>query len=165
MIFAMSLTSVRTRRVLMPGSCDRPVAARLKIRHSRLRPGPRSDESRHGGGGGRSILGPLEVVAGDRVLDIRGQKQRALLAILVVRANEVMSPDTLADELWAGGTATIGGEDTQAHISRLRDALVGASDDSGALTLQTHGHGYRLVLGPEQLDCVASRTFSRQGGS
>jgi DNA-binding SARP family transcriptional activator/ABC-type branched-subunit amino acid transport system substrate-binding protein len=103
------------------------------------------------------ILGPLEVVAGDRVLDVRGQKQRALLAILVVHANEVVSPDTLADELWAEEPPPSAAKTLQAHISRLRDALVGASDDSGALTLQTHGHGYRLVLGPEQLD---SRRFA-----
>jgi DNA-binding SARP family transcriptional activator/ABC-type branched-subunit amino acid transport system substrate-binding protein len=97
------------------------------------------------------ILGPLEVVASGRPLDIRGQKQRALLTILVIHANEVVSRDTLADELWGDEPPPSASKTLQAHISRLRDALEEA-DGARGLELQTHRHGYRLVLGPEDLD-------------
>ena len=47
------------------------------------------------------ILGPLEVRVGDRVLRIPGRRQRALLALLLLNANRVVSADRLLDELWA----------------------------------------------------------------
>jgi DNA-binding SARP family transcriptional activator len=49
------------------------------------------------------ILGPLEVVDADRPLALGGERQRALLALLALlltRANEVVSTDRLIDELW-----------------------------------------------------------------
>ena len=47
------------------------------------------------------ILGSLEVREGSRVLRLGGAKQRALLASLLLHANEVVSRDRLVDELWA----------------------------------------------------------------
>ena len=46
------------------------------------------------------ILGPLEVSSEGRDLALGGTKQRALLAVLLLRANEVVSTDRLIDELW-----------------------------------------------------------------
>ena len=46
------------------------------------------------------ILGPLEVADGDALVALAGAKQRALLAILLLRANEVVSADRLIDDLW-----------------------------------------------------------------
>ena len=46
------------------------------------------------------ILGSPEVVEGGRSLPLGGLKQRALLAVLLRRANEVVSTDRLIDELW-----------------------------------------------------------------
>ena len=103
------------------------------------------------------VLGPLEVVTRGRTLDIRGRRQRSLLAILIARANDVVSPDTLIDELWPDEPPPSAAKTLQAHISRLRDMLE-APDDDEALHLQTHGHGYRLVVGPDQLDV---RRFER----
>ena len=50
------------------------------------------------------ILGPLQVRAGDRVLAITGRRQRALLGILLLNANRVVSAERLLDELWAGSS-------------------------------------------------------------
>ena len=47
-----------------------------------------------------SVLGPLEVRADGQPLALGGAKRRALLALLLVRANEVVSTDRLIDELW-----------------------------------------------------------------
>ena len=46
------------------------------------------------------ILGPLEVLENGRQIEIGGAKQRALLAVLLLHANEVVSIDRLIDALW-----------------------------------------------------------------
>ena len=46
------------------------------------------------------ILGPLEVCAEQRALPLGGAKQRALLALLVLHRNEVVSVDRVIDGLW-----------------------------------------------------------------
>jgi DNA-binding SARP family transcriptional activator len=46
------------------------------------------------------ILGPLEVVEANGPLPLGGPKQRALLALLLLHANEVVSADSLIDRLW-----------------------------------------------------------------
>ena len=46
------------------------------------------------------LLGPLEAVRDDRSLPLGGAKQRGLLALLLLHANEVVSRDRLIDELW-----------------------------------------------------------------
>ena len=46
------------------------------------------------------ILGPLEMLADERALDLGGQKQRAPLALLLVEANRVVSSDWLIEALW-----------------------------------------------------------------
>ena len=48
------------------------------------------------------ILGPLDAVDEGRTLQLGGRRQRAVLAILLLRANEIVSRDRLVDELWAG---------------------------------------------------------------
>ena len=49
------------------------------------------------------ILGPLEVVDEGTPLDLGGPKQRALLAMLLIEANRVVSPDRLIEALWEEG--------------------------------------------------------------
>ena len=46
------------------------------------------------------ILGPLEVVVEGERIEIPGGKQRELLAILLLHANEVVSADRLIEGLW-----------------------------------------------------------------
>src|SRR5919106_655056 len=46
------------------------------------------------------LLGPLEVVSDEGPIDIAGQRQRALLALLVLRANQVVPSETLVELLW-----------------------------------------------------------------
>jgi DNA-binding SARP family transcriptional activator len=55
------------------------------------------------------LLGPVEVVEEGRLLALGSAKQRALLAVLVLHTNEVVSPDRLIDELW--------GEQNTRHLS------------------------------------------------
>ena len=102
------------------------------------------------------ILGPLEAVAEGRVVDIRGQKQRELLAILAVHANEVVSADRLIDELWGESPPASAVKTLQAYVSRLRKTLGGGS-------LTTHGHGYSLALAPGELDAERFATLLEEG--
>lgn len=68
------------------------------------------------------IFGPLEVVRGGPPFDVSPLRQRALLALLVVEANRVVSFDRLIDELWgtASGSA---GHTAHAYVYKLRRAL------------------------------------------
>src|SRR5262245_56075492 len=62
------------------------------------------------------ILGPLEVSDNGRPVAIVGPKQRALLASLLLHANEVVSADRLIDELWGESPPPTAGKTLQAHI-------------------------------------------------
>lgn len=94
------------------------------------------------------ILGPLEVLDEERVLDMGGGKQRSVLALLLLRANEVVSSDQLIDELWPDQQPRSAAKIVQVHVSRLRKALDGAGEG----ILLTRGHGYLLRVEPGQLD-------------
>jgi YVTN family beta-propeller protein len=91
------------------------------------------------------ILGPFEVVDGDRELAMGGPQQRALLALLVLHRDEVVSSDRLIEELWAGRPPATAGKIVQGYVSHLRKVL---GDD----VLLTRSGGYRLAAGPEQVD-------------
>jgi DNA-binding SARP family transcriptional activator len=93
------------------------------------------------------ILGPLEVLADGKPLPLPGHRQRCLLTLLLLRANQVVPADVLIDELWPGESTEPGGAALQATVSRLRKALGG-----GAAQLSTVAPGYRLQLTADQLD-------------
>ena len=69
------------------------------------------------------ILGPLEVADGDSLVALPGAKQRALLAILLLRVNEVVSADRLIDDLWGERIAGFGPHGaTGAHLPAAQGA-------------------------------------------
>src|SRR6266513_999318 len=88
------------------------------------------------------ILGPLEVLSDERVLDVGGGKQRSVLALLLLHANEVVSSDRLIDELWPHEPPPSATKIVQVHVSRLRKALDGTGDG----ILLTRGPGYELRI-------------------
>ena len=69
------------------------------------------------------ILGPLEAIDGDRVLTPVGAIQRALLAILLLNVNRVVSSDQLIDLLWGEQPPASGATALQVRVSQLRKAL------------------------------------------
>ncbi|MFN2489220.1 MAG: BTAD domain-containing putative transcriptional regulator [Actinomycetota bacterium] len=98
------------------------------------------------------ILGPFEVVHEGRTLALGGPKQRALLAVLVLDANRVVSSDRLIDALWVGG-APIGAAHTiQVYVSRLRKALREPDFRSAEELLRTEGQGYVLHVDADEVD-------------
>jgi YVTN family beta-propeller protein len=93
------------------------------------------------------ILGPLEVVEGGQPLALAVGKQRSLLAILLLHANEVVSRDRLIDELWGEHAPASAAKSIQIYVSQLRKAL-----DEGAARLVTRPNGYELEIAPDELD-------------
>jgi DNA-binding SARP family transcriptional activator len=97
------------------------------------------------------LLGPLEVSAGAGPLPLGGQKQRALLALLLLNANRVVARDRLVDELWGENPPENAVGSVQIYVSRLRKLLP-------AGVLVTRRPGYQLDVEPANIDLT---TFER----
>ena len=95
------------------------------------------------------ILGPLEVADNGREPVIAPGKQRALLAILLLHANEVVSSDRLIDDLWGERPPASVAKSLQVHVSRLRKALGGGE---GPITTAPNGYSIRVASGELDLD-------------
>jgi len=91
------------------------------------------------------ILGPLEAAADSEPLQLSGQKQRALLALLLLDANRVVSTDRIIDALWGEEPPRTAATSLQNFVSQLRKLL-------GSDVLVTKPPGYQLRIEPEQLD-------------
>src|SRR5512142_330601 len=99
--------------------------------------------------GGRTmqvrILGPFRIEEGGRRITIAGARQRAVLANLLLNANEVVPSDQLLVDLWGEDSPPSAANALQAAISRLRKVL-----PPGRLI--TRGPGYALRIFPDELD-------------
>jgi DNA-binding SARP family transcriptional activator/streptogramin lyase len=84
------------------------------------------------------ILGPLEVHNDGTQLPLGAGRQRALLALLLVHVNELVSSDRLIDEFWSGRPPASAQKVLQGYVSQLRRAL-------GADAILTRGSGYQLI--------------------
>ena len=91
------------------------------------------------------LLGPLEVSEHGEPLALGGVRQRSLLAVLLLQANELVSTDRLIDQLWGAAPPPTAAKTVQVYVSRLRKAL-----DSDRLA--TRAPGYVLSVDPEELD-------------
>jgi DNA-binding SARP family transcriptional activator len=88
------------------------------------------------------ILGPLEVLAADgEPVALGGQKQRAVLALLLLRAGRVVPTDAIVEALWGDRPPRTATTSLQNSISALRKLL-------GAEVLLTRPPGYQLVVEP-----------------
>ena len=102
------------------------------------------------------ILGPLEVSLDGRAVPLGGKKQRALLALLLLHANEALSSDRLIDELWGESPPETVTTMLQVYISRLRKAL-------GAERIVTRAPGYLLHVEPGELDLERFESLAAAG--
>ena len=93
------------------------------------------------------ILGPLEVVDGDRAITLGGAKPRALLAILLMHANEPVSVDVLGEGLWNGDSPPTATKMIQGYVSQLRKTL-------GDGVVVTRSPGYLARIDADQLDAT-----------
>ena len=101
------------------------------------------------------LLGPLEVRDGERTIEIRRQKQRALLAVLALDAGRVLSKDGLVDRLWGEHGPAGAPHALENYVSQLRKLLGGAA-------IQTRAPGYLLEVEPEQVDALRFERLVRE---
>ena len=106
------------------------------------------------------ILGPLEVVEEGHSLVLAAGKQRALLAILLLHANEVVSRDRLIDELWGEQAPVSAAKSIQIYVSQLRKAL---DDGSARARLLTRPNGYELFVEHHELDLNRFQDLVEEG--
>ena len=106
------------------------------------------------------MLGPLEVTADGRTLVLAGPRTRAVLALLLVHANQVVSSDRLIEELWPGQPADTAAGSLQVRLSELRKALRSAGE---ADRLATVPPGYLLRVEPRELDARRFEQLATDG--
>lgn len=122
------------------------------------------------------ILGPLEVGGNDGLeagpdgaatpavsLTPRAAKLRVVLAALLVRANEVVSVESLIDELWQDNPPRTATTTLQVYVSQLRKLLHSADPEHGRETLLTRSPGYLLRVRPDLLDMTAFEELHARG--
>ena len=115
------------------------------------------------------ILGSLEVEDGPQSLPLGGHQQRALLALLLLRANEVVPVDEIIEGLWGSESPASATKSVHALVSKLRRRLEGeAADDASGETgengiLFTRPHGYVLTVADGELDLHRFQLLMEQG--
>ena len=103
------------------------------------------------------LLGPLEVSEHGRPLALGGVKQRSVLAILLMHANELVTTDELIDRIWGEAPPGRASKNVQVYVSRLRKLL-------GAERLTTHASGYWLHVEPEEFDVARVERLAAEAG-
>jgi DNA-binding SARP family transcriptional activator/class 3 adenylate cyclase len=91
------------------------------------------------------LLGQLEARLDDQPIALGGARQRALLALLLLRANEVVSRDRLIEDLWRDHAPETASNALAALVTRLRRVLP-------ADVLVTKAGGYSVEVEPDSID-------------
>ena len=104
------------------------------------------------------ILGSLEVLSGGRPVALRGGRHRALLALLLLHPDEVVSFDRLVDELWGEHPPSSARQMVKGYVSDLRRDLATGDERT---CIVTRAPGYVAEVDPAQLDAACfERLFS-----
>ena len=101
------------------------------------------------------ILGPLEVLENSRPLALGRLKERIVLAVLLLHANEFVSRERLIDELWGTSPPATARKAVNVYISKLRKTLTRDGHDP----ISTADGGYRLVVDSDLLDADRMRAL------
>ena len=100
------------------------------------------------------------MIRAQQVLPIGSPRQRALLGVLLLHANEPVARERLIDELWPDGAPRTVSAVLNVYLSRLRRLLVGGD---GEQPLLTEAAGYVLHVPPEGLDARRFETLLETG--
>ncbi|MGH3870324.1 MAG: BTAD domain-containing putative transcriptional regulator [Pseudonocardiaceae bacterium] len=110
------------------------------------------------------VLGPLEVLDQHRRIEVSSTKERLLLAVLVVHANQLVSAERLIEVLWGAEPPATAANTLQTHVSHLRRALepdrAPRAQDG---VLRTRRQGYLLAAAPDAIDAVRFERLARAG--
>jgi DNA-binding NarL/FixJ family response regulator/DNA-binding SARP family transcriptional activator len=94
------------------------------------------------------ILGPLEVVDGGEPVELGRLKERLVLAVLLLHANEFVARERLIDELWGDSPPPTARKAVNVYVSQLRKTLT----RNGRDPIATADGGYRIGIGADELD-------------
>jgi DNA-binding SARP family transcriptional activator/ABC-type transport system substrate-binding protein/streptogramin lyase len=103
-----------------------------------------------------AVLGQLEVRIDGEAAPLGGPKQRALLALLLLSANQVVSRDRLVDGLWGERAPASADRSLDSYVSRLR-ALIGPD------RIERHPPGYLIRVAPGELDLERFERLLEEG--
>jgi DNA-binding SARP family transcriptional activator len=103
------------------------------------------------------VLGPLEVAAGERLLDVGGARLRVVFALLVAARGRVVRIGTLVEGLWGAAAPPDAERTVRAYVSLLRKALRPAD------LIETHPPGYLLRVEPEAVDAAEFERLAAEG--
>ena len=107
------------------------------------------------------VLGPLVVRPRETPVWISAGKQRVLLAALLLRANQVVAVDDLAEYVWDGKPPTTARVTMQNYVKRLRQAL----GPAGYERIRHRSGGYLIEVGPGELDLTQFSQLRAAGTS
>ncbi|MFI1408525.1 AfsR/SARP family transcriptional regulator [Streptomyces sp. NPDC020707] len=111
------------------------------------------------------LLGPVELVAGERGVEIGPPQRRAVLAALAVDAGRPVTADVLIRRVWGTSPPDGARRALHAHIARLRRLCEQTTNDGGdvQLCLVRRSGGYLLEAEADQVDVLRFRLLAGQG--
>ncbi|SNQ48350.1 DNA-binding transcriptional activator of the SARP family [Frankia canadensis] len=104
-----------------------------------------------------AVLGPLRVFGEEREIEISARKMEILLAVLLIRANQVVSLSQVMAELWGEAPPRRATASVHVYVSNLRKLLSWPDGDDNPI--YTRNPGYMLTMGDDELDL---HTFQRE---
>jgi DNA-binding SARP family transcriptional activator/tetratricopeptide (TPR) repeat protein len=109
------------------------------------------------------VLGPLQVVAGDcdEPVTVSAARLRALLAVLLWRANQPVPTDELAELVWDGAPPGGVADALRTLVMRLRRQL----GERAAARIVTHPAGYLIEISADELDASRFEALAREAGA
>lgn len=125
---------------------------------------PYDGSGRRGWGVEVRVLGPIEVFDGSRSVDVGSRMQRAVLSLMVMDIDRVVSLDRLIDCLWGDEPPATATSALHVYVSGLRKILEpDRAPRAPSRVLITEPPGYALRLPPERLDVVRFEALAREG--
>jgi DNA-binding SARP family transcriptional activator len=109
------------------------------------------------------VLGPIEVTAEGQALPLGDRKQRLILALLLLNANQMVPVERLISEVWGTDTPEHPLNTVQVYISNLRNALRSGDPADQDQLLIAQKPGYRIQVTAEQLDMLQFLTTADRG--
>ena len=107
------------------------------------------------------ILGPLEVESKLGPVPIRGMRRKAVLAALLMEGGRSLPVGRLLNAVWEEPPPASAVANLRTYVHDLRGAFRAAGDTSGRLV--SYGSGYRLAIGPTELDYVRFSALAAEG--
>ncbi len=108
-----------------------------------------------------AVLGPLRVFVEGREIEISARKMEILLAVLLIRANQVVSLSQVMAELWGENPPRRATASVHVYVSNLRKLLSPA--DGSDSPIHTRSPGYMLTSGDDELDLHTFQRAVKQG--